>query len=163
MFRGREIGCYNERIALKLDMHLDSAWESLNVKIAASRLTRSCGKTSDHLVNRGPGTGGIEFLIGPASFLLADFRVTRLLWEESVSHRWIKHYGSLIILMLYTPFTTHKSVIGIYLLFYVIEFVRNSDWVRLLWFLKLYHARSEGASTPSHISCRLLQIIHLRD
>ena len=47
--RSREIGCYNDLIALKFDNHLDSAtaevpvefqsdWESLNLNLAASRI-----------------------------------------------------------------------------------------------------------------------------
>ena len=47
--RSREIGCYNDRIALKFDMHLGSAatevpvkykiyWKSLNPNLVASRL-----------------------------------------------------------------------------------------------------------------------------
>ena len=60
--RSRESGCFNDRVALKFDRHLDSPaaevhakfqsdWKSLNPNLAASR---SCGKTSVRLVNRGP-------------------------------------------------------------------------------------------------------------
>ena len=63
--RSREIRYYNDRIALKFDRHLGSAaaevpvkfqsdWKSLYPNLAASRLTRPCGKMSVHLVNWGP-------------------------------------------------------------------------------------------------------------
>ena len=64
--RSREIECYNDRFALKFDRHLGSVaaevpvkfqsnWKSLNPNLATSRdFTRSCGKTSYGLVNRGP-------------------------------------------------------------------------------------------------------------
>ena len=61
--RSREIGCYNDRIALKFDSHISST--------AAERLQKfepefrgfetSCGKTSVRLVNRGPGDEGSNF------------------------------------------------------------------------------------------------------
>ena len=65
--RSREIGCYNDRITLKFDTHLDSAaaelpvkfpsdWKSLNPNLAPLRLcVRFCGKMYVRLVNRGTG------------------------------------------------------------------------------------------------------------
>ena len=64
--RSREIGCYNDRIALKFDRHLGSAaaevpvkfqsdWKSPNPNLAASRL-HEIFRTSYRLVNRGPGS-----------------------------------------------------------------------------------------------------------
>ena len=56
--RSRGIGCYNDRIALKFDEHLGSAAAKLYANIGISRLrdfVRSCGKTSNCLVNREPG------------------------------------------------------------------------------------------------------------
>ena len=63
--RSRAIGCYHDRIALKLDRHLGSAAADVPVKFQAiekiqtriSRLrdfTIACGKASYRLVNRGP-------------------------------------------------------------------------------------------------------------
>ena len=65
--RSREIGCYNDRIALKVDMHPDSAaaevpvklqsdWDGLNLNFAASRLHEISDKTSARLGNRGLGS-----------------------------------------------------------------------------------------------------------
>ena len=61
-----EIGCYNGRIAQKFDRHFGSAaaeepvkfqsdWKNINPNPTASDFTRSCGRTSYRLVNRGPG------------------------------------------------------------------------------------------------------------
>ena len=64
--RSREIGCYNDRVTLIFDRHPDSAaakgpdkfrgeWKSWNPNLAALRLhTRSCGKKTTRLMNRGP-------------------------------------------------------------------------------------------------------------
>ena len=53
--QSREIGCYNDRIALKLDRHLGSSDWKLYTLISRLRyFTRSCGKTSYRRVNRSP-------------------------------------------------------------------------------------------------------------
>ena len=64
--RSREIGCYNDPVALKYDRHLGGASVDIPVKFQGDRkiwnwitrlrdFTRSCSKMSYHLVNRGPG------------------------------------------------------------------------------------------------------------
>ena len=63
--RSREIGCYNERIALQFDRHpgsvaadvpvnLHSDWRSYNPNFAALNFKRYYGKTPVRLVNGGP-------------------------------------------------------------------------------------------------------------
>ena len=41
--------------AAEVPIEFQSNWKSLNPNLAASKLQRSCGKTSIHQVNRGPG------------------------------------------------------------------------------------------------------------
>ena len=56
--RSREIGCYNDGIALKFQRHRDACQisEPLGTRISRPRVfTRSCGKTSVGLMNRGLG------------------------------------------------------------------------------------------------------------
>ena len=68
--RIREIVCYNDRIVLKFDRHLGSAaakvpvifqsdWKYLNINLGLRCFTRSWGKTSVRLVNRGPALSEI--------------------------------------------------------------------------------------------------------
>ena len=63
--RSHEIGCHDYRAALKFDRNLGSAaaedaakfqsdWKSLSMNPRLQDFTRSCGKTSVRLVNRGP-------------------------------------------------------------------------------------------------------------
>ena len=63
-FQSHEIGCYDDRIALKYDRHLGSTaaavpvkfqrdWKSLKPNLIASRLY---DKASVRLVNRGPSS-----------------------------------------------------------------------------------------------------------
>ena len=64
--KGREIGCYNDRITLKFDSRLGNAAAEVRVKfksdkiiltcnLAARDFTRFGGKTRVRLVNGGPG------------------------------------------------------------------------------------------------------------
>ena len=62
--RSREIGCCKGRITPTFDRHpevpgkFQTDWKSLNPNLAAPRyFTRSCGKTSIRLMNKGPGYG----------------------------------------------------------------------------------------------------------
>ena len=65
--RSHQIGCYNDRIALKFDRHLGGAtaevpvkfqsnWESLNRMSRLEHFTRCYDKTCVRLLNRGPGS-----------------------------------------------------------------------------------------------------------
>ena len=53
--RSREIGCYNDRISgISAALQARYDYKSINPNLTASRLARSCDKTSIRLVNRDP-------------------------------------------------------------------------------------------------------------